>query len=132
MEDGLVCHSSRMCVVCHGYDWLGGFRDGCGGWVQGWMWWMVCMQDKSKAVGRMLGDAGAHPDCDMMTPITPDHTIFQVCNSGSSRDWSVFLGRPKHGTPHEGFGSLSLQPVGYTPWCSMDMLLLLLLWLFQL
>ena len=40
----------------------------------------------------------------------------------SSCNWSVFLGRPYHGTPREGSSSLSNQPVGYTQWCSMDAL----------
>ena len=38
----------------------------------------------------------------------------------SSRNCSVFLDRPKQGTPREGTGSLSIQPAGYTPWCSTD------------
>ena len=29
-------------------------------------------------------------------------------------------GRPLHGTPRECSGSLSMLPVGYTPWCSMN------------
>ena len=29
-------------------------------------------------------------------------------------------GKAKHGTPREGSGSLSMQPVGCTPWCSTD------------
>ena len=28
--------------------------------------------------------------------------------------------RPYHGTPREGSDTLSMQPVGYTPWCSTD------------
>ena len=31
----------------------------------------------------------------------------------SSRNWLVFLERPKHGTPRESSGSLSMQPAGY-------------------
>ena len=32
-------------------------------------------------------------------------------------------GRPWHRTPREGFGSLSIKPVGYTPWCLPDVCL---------
>ena len=32
--------------------------------------------------------------------------------------WLVFQVRPLHGSPREGCGSLSMQPVGCTPWCS--------------
>ena len=32
-----------------------------------------------------------------------------------------------HGTPREGSGSLSMQPVGCTPWCSTDARMLLAL-----
>ena len=35
---------------------------------------MVCMWDKAKGVGRMSGDAGAFPDCEVIHgshPITP-------------------------------------------------------------
>ena len=39
---------------------------------------------------------------------------------GSSQNWSVFLRRPELWTPREGSGSLSMQPVCYTPWCSTD------------
>ena len=33
-------------------------------------------------------------------------------------------GKALHGTPREGSGSLSMQPVGCTPWCSTDALLI--------
>ena len=39
---------------------------------------------------------------------------------GSSRNRSVFLGMPQHGTPREGSGSLSMHPVGHTSWCATD------------
>ena len=51
------------------------------------------------------------------TLLTSDHTVVQLW-VGSSRNWSVFLERPYHGTPLEGSGSLSMLPVDYTPWCS--------------
>ena len=56
----------------------------------------------------MSGDTGERPESEVMTIMTPDHTSFQV---GLSRNWSVY---------REGFGSLSLQPVDCTPWCSTD------------
>ena len=39
---------------------------------------------------------------------------------GSNRNLSAFMGWPYHGTPHERSTSLSMQPVGSTPCCSMD------------
>ena len=36
----------------------------------------------------------------------------------------IFLGRPEHRTLQKGSGSLSMQPVGCTPWCSTDAVLL--------
>ena len=39
---------------------------------------------------------------------------------GSSRNWSVFQRRPQYVTPQEGSDSLSMLPVGYTPWWSTD------------
>ena len=62
-----------MCVVGHGYDWLGV--------GQGWRWWMVCMRDKARRVGRMTGDAGAHRKCEVKTLLTSGHTAFQVHSS---------------------------------------------------
>ena len=29
------------------------------------MWWMACILEKAKGVGRMSGDAGAFPECDV-------------------------------------------------------------------
>ena len=43
------------------------------------------------------------------------HPGAQLCME-SIRSWSVYLKRPMQGTPREGSGSLSMQPVGYTPW----------------
>ena len=45
VEDGGVSHSWCICAVSYGYG----------------AWWMVCMQDKAKGVGRLSGDAGAIP-----------------------------------------------------------------------
>ena len=38
----------------------------------------------------------------------------------SRQNWSVFRGKPQHGMPRDGSGSLSMQLVGYTPWCYTD------------
>ena len=46
-----------MCVVSHGYGGLGGGRDGCGGWY-------AC--GTRPGVGRMSGDAGARPECEVI------------------------------------------------------------------
>ena len=43
--------------------------------------WMVCMRDKTGGV-HMSGDAGALPECDVKTLMTPNHTAFQVRSSG--------------------------------------------------
>ena len=73
MEGGRVSHSWCMRVVRHVYGGL------CGG--QGWWWWTLSMQGKANWVGRMSGDAGAFPDCDVNTLITPDHIAVQMCSS---------------------------------------------------
>ena len=33
------------------------------------------MQDNAKGVGRISGDVGAFPECDVKTQITPDHML---------------------------------------------------------
>ena len=43
---------------------------------------MVCMRYKTKGVGRMWGDAGAHPVCQVKTLINPNHTPVPVRSSG--------------------------------------------------
>ena len=48
-----------------------------------------------KRVGRTLANAEAHPECEVKTQMTPDHTVAQV--QGSRQNWSVFMERPKHG-----------------------------------
>ena len=71
-------HSWCICVVSHCYV----------GWV--WRWWMVCMRDKAKRVGRMSGDAGALRICEVLHLLrkcelkklmTSGHTAFQVHSS---------------------------------------------------
>ena len=52
VEGGRVSHSGRVCVVSQGN---GGFGDGGGGWDACWT---------KPGVGRMLGDAGALPECE--------------------------------------------------------------------
>ena len=62
----------------------------------------------------MLGDAGAFPECEVihqLHPIASPSRCTALC-----RVESVFLERPLHGTPREGSCSLSMQPVGCTPW----------------
>ena len=48
--------------------------DGGGGWH-------ACGTN-SRGIGHMMGDAGALPEFEVNTLITPDHTAFQVCSSG--------------------------------------------------
>ena len=43
---------------------------------------MKCMRDKANGGGRMSGDAGTHPECEMKTLMTPDHTTIHVRCSG--------------------------------------------------
>ena len=63
-----------MGVDSHSYGWFAGGMDGGG----------VCCACGMKPgdVGRMTGDAGELPECDMKTLITPDHMAFQVRLSG--------------------------------------------------
>ena len=80
---------------------------------------MVLMRDKAKGVCRMSGDAGAFPECKVITDDIRSHRRPEAqLWVGSSWNYSVFLERPYHGTPREGSGSLCMQPVGYTPMCS--------------
>ena len=58
MEGGRVSHTWCVCVVSHGYVGLGGGRDGGGGWS-------AC-ETKPSRVGRMSGDAGALPECEVI------------------------------------------------------------------
>ena len=43
---------------------------------------MVCLPDKAMGVGRMSGDAEAHPESKVKTLMTPNHTTVQVRTSG--------------------------------------------------
>ena len=52
-----------MVAISHSYGWLGGGRDGGGGWY-------VC-RTKPGGIGRMSGDARALPECKVKTLITP-------------------------------------------------------------
>ena len=71
----------------------------------------------------MSGDAGAFPECVGNTLITPDRPPSRCAVLGRVEPELVGLpGKAKHGTPREGSGSLSMQPVGCTPWCSTDAL----------
>ena len=75
---------------------------------------------QSQGVGSMSGDTGAFPECKVYTLIT-HHAGAQLW-VGSSRNWSVFLEWPYHGTSRKGSGSLSMQPFGCTPCCSSEAL----------
>ena len=112
VDDERVCQSWCMFVVSHGYGGLGG---------QGWRWWMVCMPIKAIGVGRMLEDSRALRKCEVMLwwlPITPPSRcavhgsveLELVCLLGKDLTWDAM----------RRTGSLSLQLVGYTPWCSSD------------
>ena len=105
-----------MRVVSHSYGGLSGSRDGrdC---------WYAC-GTKPEGVGRMSGDAGALPVCEVKTDTTPDlHRLpGALLRVGSSRNLSVFRGRSLHGTHREGSNSMFMQLIGCTPWCSMDAL----------
>ena len=90
MEGGRVSHSWCMCVVVMAMvGWMGAGMELVLGKHAG----------QSQVVGRMLGDAGAFPEC---VGNTPDYTRsyhhpgaqFWV---GSSRNWSVFMKRPNTG-----------------------------------
>ena len=56
MEGRRVSRSWFMCVVIHDYGWFVGGRDGGGGWY-------AC---GIKPGGRMPGDAGALPECEVI------------------------------------------------------------------
>ena len=59
--------------------------------------------------------------CYVWTLMVPDHTAFQVLALGGVvPEVKCFWRWPLHMTPREGSGSLSMQPVGCTQWCSSD------------
>ena len=69
----------------------------------------------------MSGDVGALPECVVKILMIPDHIAFQIVGLGRIEPELVGLqGRPYLGTPREGSGSLSRQPVECTQWCSTD------------
>ena len=71
---GRVSHCWCMYALSHGYGRFGGGRDGGGvGCACG---------TKSGGAGRMSGDTGALPVCEVMTLMTLDHTAIQVRSSG--------------------------------------------------
>ena len=73
-EGGRVSHNWTMRVISHGYGGLNGGRVGGGGWHACGM--------KPGGVGRESGDAGALPEYEVKTLVTPDHTAIQVRSSG--------------------------------------------------
>ena len=74
MERGLVNHGWCMAVVSHSYGGLCAGMDGDGGYQ--------AYGTKPGGVGRMSGDTGAHPECEVKTLMIIDHTAFQVRSSG--------------------------------------------------
>ena len=64
MEDGRVNHRWCMGVVSDGYGGKGVGSDEGGGWC-------ACRR-KPWGIGRMSGDTGATPDCEVRTLMTPD------------------------------------------------------------
>ena len=76
MEGGQGSHSECMCVVSHGCGRLDDGRDGGDGW------WA---SGTKPMVGRISGDAGAFPECEVNVLITPDRTTIQVRSSGCGR-----------------------------------------------
>ena len=57
-----------MGIVSHCYGVFGGGRNGDGGYL-------AC-GTMTGGAGRMSGDAGALPKCEVKTLMTPDHTTF--------------------------------------------------------
>ena len=55
------------------------------GWVGALMEVMVGMHAGQGGAHHMSGDAGAFSECKVNTLMTPDHTAFQVHNSGQGR-----------------------------------------------
>ena len=64
MEGRRASHRWCMCVVYHGYGEFGGSRDGM-------------LAGQSQGDGRMTGDAGARPVCEVETLMSSYHTAFQ-------------------------------------------------------
>ena len=73
VKGGRDSHSWCMYVVGHGYGGLGVGH--------GWRWWIVCMRDKARRVGRMSRDAGALRKCEGKTLMISGHTAFEVHSS---------------------------------------------------
>ena len=73
----------------------------------------------------MSGDAGAFAESEVETLMTPYHINFQVRRSGYGQ---VGIGRSSGDGLNTGCQEKApvrcpcRQPVGYTPWCSMDVL----------
>ena len=102
MEGGRVSHSWCICVVVMAMVGLMG---------AGMELVLGTYAGQSQVVGRMSADAGAFPECVGNTLITPDRTTIHV-----EPELVGLPGKAYHGMPREGSGSLSMQPVGCTPW----------------
>ena len=99
VEGGRIFHSWCMCVVVMAMV----------GWMGAGMEFVLDKHaGQSQVVGRMSRDAGAFPVCvgAVLGRVEPELVGLP--------------GKTYHGTPREGFGSSSMQPVGCTPWCSTD------------
>ena len=82
MTDELVNVGACVWVFMDMMAWCG----------QGWRWWVICIRYKAKGIGRMSGDAGALPECEVIHrchPITPP----SWCNAHSV-DESELIGLP--------------------------------------
>ena len=70
--------------------------------------------------GRMSGDAGTHAMCEEGKLMARDAPSMCASLGRVESELAAFPGRPQHGTPREGSGLLSMQPVGFTPRCSTE------------
>ena len=59
MEGGRVSYSWCVCLVGHRYGGMGGGRNGAGGYH-------ACGRKIVCEVSHMSGDAGAHPECEVI------------------------------------------------------------------
>ena len=102
-----------MDIVSHKNGSFGGSRDGGGGWYACWTKpeELVACQEMPEHF------LSARRYTDDTRSLRLLGALFLAC---SSRNLSVCLKRPYHGTLREASGSLSMQPVVCTSWCSMD------------
>ena len=108
VEGGRVSHNWYMSVVSHGYGGKcgRGVEVVCGMHAGHGQDWLVTCLAIAEHIPSMQGSA----------MYTRSHRL----PGTQLLVGSVFRERSQHGTPQNGSGSLSRQPVGYTPWCSTD------------